>query len=203
MTGAGGDGGGADAGLPFPLSGTTLVVGPSNVGKTRLTARALDAWVDARGAAGVVVLDFAPEVERDGRILGGRLSRFGPLPDGVRACVLDTHAPRAEGETEAESVRLAGENADRTRAVLDDLSDRPRAVFVNDATIPFQHERGDPEGLTDYCDRAEVAVLNAFESDELGAGDPVSRRERAVLATFRVWADRIVRLGGDTDDDGE
>jgi len=186
-----------DADLPFPLSGTTLIVGPSNVGKTRLTARALDAWVDSRGPGGVVVLDFAPEIERDGRVLGGRLSRFGPLPEGVHAAVLDTHAPRAEGGTEAESVRLAGENADRARTAIDGLPHRPRAVFVNDATIPFQHERGEPERLTAYCDRTEAAVLNAFESDELGTDDPVSRREREVLATLRAWADRVVRLGDD------
>jgi len=195
MTGSGSDG--VDADLPVPLSGTTLIVGPSNAGKTRLTARALRAWVDSRGPEGVVVLDFAPEFERDGRLLGGRLSRFGPLPDGVAAFVLDTHAPRAEGATEAESVRLAGENATRARAVLEDLPERPRAVFVNDATIPFQHERGDPGRLTAYCDRAETAVLNAFESDELGVGDPVSRSERAALSTLRAWADRVVRLGDD------
>lgn len=189
-----------DADLPFPLSGTTLIVGPSNVGKTRLTARALRAWVDSRGPGGVVVLDFAPEVERDGRVLGGRLSRFGPLPEDVRAAVLDTHAPRAEGGTEAESVRLAGENVDRARVVLGDLPDRPQAAFVNDVTIPFQHERGDPRRLLDYCDRVEAAVLNAFESDELGTDDPVSRREREVLATLRAWADRVVRLGDGTGD---
>jgi len=186
--------------LPFPLSGPTLVVGPSNVGKTRLTARALEAWVGSRGVEGVVVLDFAPEVERDGRVLGGRLSRFGPLPDGVHAAVLDTFAPRAEGETVAESVRLAGENATLARAAMEGLPDRPRAAFVNDATIPFQHERGDPRRLLDYCDRAGVAVLNAFESDELGTDDRVSRRERETLATFREWADRVVRLGDDGGD---
>ena len=183
--------------LPFPLSGTTLIVGPSNVGKTRLTARALRTWVASRGSEGVVVLDFAPEFERDGRILGGRLSRFGPLPEGVRSSVLDTRAPRAEGGTEAEAVRLAGGNADRARSVIEDLPDRPRAVFVNDATIPFQHERGDLRGFTDYCDRAEAAVLNAFESDELGTDDPVSRREREVLDTLQAWADRVVSLDDD------
>jgi hypothetical protein len=43
-------------------------------------------------------------------------------------------------------------------------------------------------------------VLNAFESDELGTDDPVSRREREVLATLRAWADRVVRLGDGTGD---
>lgn len=187
---------GADAGadLTFPLSGTTLIVGPSNVGKTRLTARALREWVDSRGSDGVVVLEFGPEIERDGRVLGGRLSRFGPLPDGVWVGELDARAPRAEGATVAESVRLAAENATGAREVMDGAPRRPRAVFVNDATIPFQHERGDFDSLLDYCDRAEVAVLNAFESDELGTDDPVSRRERAVLAALRAWVDRVVRL---------
>jgi hypothetical protein len=184
-----------DADPPVPLSGSTLVVGPSNAGKTRLTARALRRWVDTRGAEGVVVLEFGPEFERDGRVLGGRLSRFGPLPEGVWVGTLDAHAPRAEGATERETARLAEENAARARGVMAAAPPRPRAVFVNDATIPFQHERGDLERFVDYCDRAETAVLNAFESDELGTDDPVSRRERAVLVTLREWTDYVVRLG--------
>lgn len=52
----------------------------------------------------------------------------------------------------------------------------PAAVFANDATIPFQHERGDPDRLADYCEGA-TTVLNAFESDELGTSDAVSRAE--------------------------
>lgn len=180
--------------LPFPLSGTTLVTGPSNVGKTRLTARAIDAWVERRGVDGVVVLDFGPEIEREGRVLGGRLSRFGALPDGVWQGILDAHAPRAEGANVEESVRLAEDNAVRARRLIEAAPTDPHAVFVNDATIPFQHERGVPGGLTEYCDRAETAVLNAFESDELGTDDPVSLRERAALSAFREWADRVVRL---------
>lgn len=179
--------------LPFPLAGTTLVTGPSNVGKTRLTAQALDAWFRERGPRGLVVLDFAPEFERDGRVLGGRLSRFVTVPDGAWEGILDARAPRAEGETVAESVELAEDNAIRAARLLRAAPD-PRAVFVNDATIPFQHEQSDPTRLTEYCDRAEVAVLNAFESDELGSDDPVSGRERDALDVFRTWADRVVRL---------
>ena len=180
--------------LPFPLSGSTLVTGPSNVGKTRLTHRALSAWVDAEGAEGVVVLEFAPELERNGRVLGGRLDRFGPLPDDAWAGVIDAHAPRAEGDTDEAAVELARENATWAATVFDVAPDAPRAVFVNDATIPFQHEEGDVHRLTAYCDRAECAVLNAFESDELGTDDPVSRQERAALDALRGWADRTVRL---------
>lgn len=175
------------------LSGTTLLVGPSQVGKTRRTAAAFDAWLDRHGPDGVVVLEFAPEIERDGQLLGGRLTRFTTVPDDVWYGVLDAHAPRAAGETEAESVALARDNAQRAARILD-VAPAPRAVFVNDATIPLQHESFAVDRLTRYCDRADCAVLNAFDSDELGTDDAVSRRERAALRALRAWADRTVEL---------
>lgn len=179
--------------LPFPLSGPTLIVGPSQVGKTRLTARALDAWVDRHGASGVSVFEFAPEVERDGRLVGGRLDRFTTVPDDAWHGVLEAHAPRLEGDTDAESVALARENAERAAQLLD-AAPPPRAVFLNDATIPVQHEALAPVRLTAYCDRAECVVMNAFKSDELGTSDPISRRERAALEAFHDWADRTINL---------
>jgi len=196
----------ANESLPFPLAGTTLVTGPSNVGKTRLTARALAEWVADHGTDGVVVLEFAPELERDGRVLGGRLSRFVTVPDGAWHGVLEAHAPRAESGSDDEALELAGANAERAATLLDGAPAEPRAVFVNDATIPYQHPESDPDALLDSCDRADCAVLNAFESDELGTDDPVSRTERATLDRLRRWADRHVRLsegseeseGGDT-----
>ena len=186
--------------LPFPLSGSTLITGPSNAGKTRLTHRAIRAWVDraseagGAGATGVVVLEFAPELERDGRVLGGRLDRFGPLPEGAWVGILDAHAPRAEGATESEAVELARENAERAAEILDAAPADPVAVFVNDATIALQHEVGDVDRLTGYCDRADCSVLDAFESDELGTDDAVSRREREALLALHGWADRSIEL---------
>jgi hypothetical protein len=184
--------------LPFPLSGSTLVTGPSNVGKTRTTARALERWIEANGPDGVVVLDFAPVVERDGTVLGGRLTGFTDVPDSVWYGVLAAHAPRTDGESEPESIRLAADNARRAERLLAAAPTDPTAVFVNDATIPFQHADGDPERLADYCDGA-TAVCNAFDSDELGAGDGVSRQERAALSTFRAWVDRECRLDSSGD----
>lgn len=179
--------------LPFPLAGSTLIVGPSQAGKTRLTARALEAWVDRHGTDGLVVLEFAPELERDGRILGGRLDRFTTVPDEVWHGVLDAHAPRAEGADEAEAVALAKDNAERGTELLDAAPD-PVAVFVNDATIPLQHASVPVDTLTEYCDRATCAVLNAFDSDELGTADPVSRQEQTALSELGSWADRTVTL---------
>ncbi len=180
--------------LPFPLDGRTLILGPSNVGKTRMTALAMDRWVDRHGAAGVVVFEFGPEVARDGTVLGGRLDRFTEVPDRGWHGVIDAHAPRAQGSTAEEAIELAASNARRAAALFDAAPADPVAVFVNDATIPFQHQTGDPAVLTDYCDTARCVVLNAFDSEELGTDDPVSRHEAATLETFKAWADRLVHL---------
>ena len=182
---------------PLPLSGTTLVVGPSNVGKTCLTARTLTRRLERNGPTGVVVFDFAPEVERDGRILGGRLDRFVTPPADVWQGVLDAHAPRATADTVDEALALAADNARRAGTLFDAAPSDPRAVFVNDATIPFQHPDADPDRLRAYCAGADLVVTNALEADAIVADDAVSRAERAALDSFRGWADRVVRLDGD------
>ncbi|UPM44883.1 hypothetical protein [Halocatena salina] len=181
--------------VSFPLAGSTLIVGPSQAGKTRLTARALETWVEHNEPEGMVVLEFAPEVERGGEILGGRLDRFMDVPDGAWLGVLDAHAPRSEGKTTDESVALARNNAERAQELIDAAPADPRAVFVNDTTIPYQHEASEPKRLMAYCDRAEYVILNALESDELGTDDPVSRQEREALSILKGWADRTVSLG--------
>ena len=148
--------------LPTPLDGSTLVVGPSNVGKTRLTARALDDWVAEHGHDGVVVLDFAPTVERDGVVLGGQLTQFTTIPGDAFHAVVDAHAPRSESDTDEAALALAEANAAAADERLDAAPADPRAVFVNDATIALQADADATDRLTDYFDRADCAVLNAF-----------------------------------------
>ena len=177
-----------------PEEGSTLVLGPSNVGKTRLTARALDRWVRQNGPSGVVVLEFAPELERSGTVLGGRLSRFTSVPDDAFHGIVEADAPRAESDDEDDALALARGNADRAFRVLAAAPTNPTAVFVNDATIPLQADADRAETLTDYCDRASIAVCNAFESDELGVEDAVSQNERAALQSLRTWAGQVVEL---------
>jgi hypothetical protein len=171
----------------IPTIGRILITGPSNVGKTRITARALERWVKERGVEGVAVLEFAPEVERDGVVLGGRLSRFVDVPEGAWVGTLDARAPRAESENEEEARELACENAVEGTKLVEAMPSS-RAVFVNDATIPFQHA-GDVEALLAACEDAELVVMNAFAGEELGTDDPISRREREARERLIEWAD--------------
>lgn len=179
-----------------PTRGRTLILGPSGVGKTRLTAEALERWIDAHGTDRVAVLEFGPEIERDGRVIGGRLERFATLPETVWRGTIEARAPRLEGVNEADQLRLARQNASAARAVIEDIPGDVRAVFGNDVTIPFQAPRAEPARLLERVEEAECVVLNAFDGEELGAG-PVLEQERAVLATLREWADTVVELEAD------
>jgi hypothetical protein len=175
-----------------PASGRTLLIGPSNAGKTRRTAAALRESVARHGRDGVVVLDFAPTVVRDGVVLGGRLDRF-EVPRVAWIGTLVAHAPRAESDGDPErALALARVNA-RNAARLLEATPPARAVFVNDATIPFQ-TTGDPSPLFDVCADAAVVVANALDGD-LGEG-PVSDRERRARDALASWADRRVELSG-------
>jgi hypothetical protein len=183
--------------LPFELSGRTLITGPSNVGKTRLTARAIERWVDTRGSSGVVVLEFGPAYEHEGRVLGRHVEAFDAVPDDVWNGGIDAHAPRAQSPDEAGAVELAAANADAASDVLESAPRSPDAVFVNDATIPFQHPSGDPSALFEYCEDASCAVANALDRDRLVGDDPISQEERATLTSLDGWADRRIELTPD------
>lgn len=178
----------------LPRTGSLLVVGPSGAGKTRLTARTLQDWIDTEGTEGVVVLEFGPAIERDGDLVGGHLDRFVDIPEDVWHGVLDAHAPRLESDGDPGARELARENARGAKRLFGELPDRPNAVFVNDATIPFQHESGDSDRLLEYANCAPFAMANAYEGDEIGGDDAISRRERSVLRRLRAWADRTIEL---------
>jgi hypothetical protein len=170
-----------------------LITGPSNSGKTRRTAALFEEWIEENGTDGVTILDFAPELERDGEVLGGRFTRATD-PGEAWYGAIDAHAPRAESETDREALALAKENADQAATLLDRAPSNPRAVFVNDATIPFQHPDGSLDRLFASVDGAAVVVINAFDSDELGSDDPVSRCEQKALSRLYEWADEHERL---------
>lgn len=184
--------------LPFPLTGTTFIQGPTGAGKTTLTARALRRWLDRHGSDGVVILDFGPDVEGADRRIGGRLDRVFEVPPSVWYGRIDAHGPRSEGSDGGETAALARVNAEAVSRLLESAPTSPTAVFVNDVTIAAHHDLDVLSSILAYCDRGECAVVNGFVGDELGVDDPVSRLERRGIERLRGWADRTVRLDRQT-----
>ncbi|TKX50294.1 hypothetical protein EXE49_06755 [Halorubrum sp. ASP121] len=178
----------------IPLTGRTLIVGSSGVGKTSLTARTLTNWLEDGRTQETVVFEFGPELGRTDRVVGRRLCRFVEIPDQVWINPVEANAPRSQGSETADVLKLARENAERANRRFNDAPSAPAAVFVNDATIGFQHEAGDLDKFIEYCSQADCVVVNAYEGDEFGRDDPVSRREQTVLRRLRSWTDRTIEL---------
>ena len=176
-----------------PTDGRTLIRGPSNVGKTRLTAAALGRHLDRSGPNGVAVLEFAPEIQVGERMVGGRLDRFIDVPQDVWVGKIEARAPRLEGETEAESLAIAAANATAAEQIMAAMPARPRALFINDATIPFQHPSSRPAYWLSQWKHAEVAICNAYRGNELGGGS-ISNRERNVQGRLESWATTVIEL---------
>lgn len=179
---------------PVPLEGATLVIGPIGTGKTRLTAAALERWLEHFGPEGVVVLDCAPEIETDDGLIGGRLDRVVDVPASVHYAAIEAAGPRTEGDTSAAISELAAANAERALAALEAAPTAPVAVFGNDVTIAAQHDPTDIDALLSYCDTADCSVLNAYVGDTFDAADPISMNERVAVDRLRSWADRVVDL---------
>lgn len=178
-----------------PLTGITLIVGPLQAGKTNATAAILRRWLDRHGTSDVVILDFAPSIPTEDGVIGGKIDRFIELPDSVWYGTIEARGPRSEGDSIAEMRSLAKQNADRVRHVLKRAPTSPRAVFVNDVTIGYQHDPDELDMLQGYCQEATCVVLNAYKGDELTRDDPISTNERAVIDRLRQWSDREIRLG--------
>ncbi|MFC7325953.1 hypothetical protein ACFQMF_15405 [Halorubrum rutilum] len=177
-----------------PLTGRTLIVGPSGIGKTSLTARTLANWLEDGRTQEAVVFEFGPELDRSDRVVGRRLCRFVEIPDEVWIDPVEANAPRSQGSETLDALKLARENAERANRRFDNAPPDPDAVFVNDVTIAFQHEVGDLDALMRYCSQADCVVINAYEGDEFGSDDPVSQREQTVLRRLRSWTDRTIEL---------
>lgn len=183
-----------DRSLPFPLDGSTLIVGPTNVGKTSLTADAVQAWIDRHGPTGVVILEFGPEIEVNGRLIGRRLDRFMTPPPDAWYRPVPMRGPRTEGDGDRDPAAIAERNAKLATEAVADAPAGPSAVFANDVTLALHHDPAQVSQLTGYCDRARCAVLNAHEGDDLGRNDSISRNERDAVRRLRAWADRTVDL---------
>ena len=177
----------------IPSTGRTVIRGASNVGKTRLTAAALARYVHCHGTEQVVLFDFAPTIVQADRIIGGRIDRFYEIPPGVWTGKIEAWGPRIESKSKEEALALARKNAVMAGMVMDQMPNDPRAIFVNDMTIPFQHPSADLSPRLKRWEVADHVVCNAYFGRELGAG-PIADREKTLHEAITAWASTVIDL---------
>jgi len=167
----------------------TLILGEVNSGKTRLTEAIVAAFSAQGEAAGIAIVDLAPEKQG---AAGGKL--VAPAPD-VRYLTCAIVAPRLTGRSEGEIQALAAANAAAIEALFVAVfDDPPRILVVNDATLYLQ--AGSLERFSTLLDCAPTVIVNAYSGTHFSDG-PLTRRERELTAGLARQCDRVIRLQPD------
>jgi hypothetical protein len=172
----------------------TLIIGEVNTGKTTLTQKILDAFLQADGGR-VAVVDLAPDIgpsDLKGRTagIGGTLKATGD--HRVRYYHCPIHAPRLQGKDELETLRLADENAQLIESLFEQaLEEKVDGLFVNDCSLYLQ--AGEPHKLIRWIGSPETAIVNGYDGEFLGPGI-LSTRERAGMADLINHCDHLIRL---------
>ncbi|MEM1641526.1 MAG: hypothetical protein QW448_02025 [Thermofilaceae archaeon] len=174
------------------LGRRVVIVGERGAGKTRLTARLLEQLASRLGPENITVIDMAPTTVPG----AARLSAYTSIVRRLRYLAPPTvRAPRLEGRTASEVLRLAEANRVVIEPLLDTfLSDPTPALVVNDLTI-YLHA-GSLEKLLSCISSAQTFLANAYRgvtlADDKGSG--VTERERKLLEEVLRRVDMVVAL---------
>ncbi len=175
-----------------------LIVGDIGSGKTALTSRLLSEALPISDLNDITVVDMAPERRPfKGVAVGGRLTDLMNHGTSLRVLVpaRKLGAPRIEGRTADDVLRLARLNAQSIDKLLEMYSASPTPIlFMNDISMYLQ--AGDSRRLLKVFASAKTVVANSYEGlalqDDRGAG--VSRHEREELAVLKHAVDMVVTV---------
>lgn len=188
-------------GLKFPklLGAKTLILGEVGSGKTRLAAKLLKEAISLGYAARIAVLDLSPAARApSGELVGAPLTAYvKPAPPIRYLRPPRVRAPRLEGRSGEEVLKLAEENAKAMEKLFEEFLKEPRkVVFVNDVSL-YLHA-GRLGKLLSALSGASTAILNGYYgrglNDDKGSG--LSLRERRLMEKLAEKMDLIVRMEG-------
>ncbi len=172
----------------------TLIRGDVGKGKTKLLGRLLFEAARSEESSSITVIDMAPgERSAEGRKVGGRLPA-PPLQFARHIAPARIAAPRLEGATSGEVVRLAKENATAIEPCLAQYISSPTPVlFMNDLTIYLQH--GKAELLREAIALAKTFVGTAYWGDFFDdKGSGINAMERLRLGKLIDLFDVVIDL---------
>lgn len=169
-----------------------LIVGEVKRGKTRLTAKILDALVQKFEAKDITVIDMAPTTTKD---IGASLSSYTNSVNKVKYLRPSfIRAPRLEGRTKEEVVALAEFNKNCIEPLIDHFLSNPTLVLIiNDISI-YLH-RGDLSKIFQCMDKSSTFIANSYYGSFFNdKGSGISEVEIAKVEELARKADLIVRL---------
>jgi hypothetical protein len=183
--------------FPPLLGKRNLIMGEVGSGKTRLMAELLEEAVNLGYSEKIAVIDLSPNVEvSPGKVVGAPLADYVKIDSSVKVLrPLKLRAPRLEGKSGEEVIRLAEENARAIEKVFSELlRDSKEILFVNDVSV-YLH-RGSLEKLLSALSRAKTWVLTGYYGNSLNddKGSGVSSRERALMMKLAESMDNVIEM---------
>jgi len=167
------------------LNKRTLITGDVKSGKNARTLKILQEFIQAGYADRIAVIDMAPDPIRG---IGGKITP----PAGAPVLYLTTTiiAPRLTGKDEAETRRLAVQNARAIEALFDSLRRQPKEIlFVNDASLYLQ--AGDLDTFLAILKTASTQVMNVYHGSTF-PDSALTRREKRLTEELMETCDIIV-----------
>lgn len=179
------------------LGKRSLIIGEVGSGKTRLMAKLIEEAVRLGYSEKIAVVDLSPNIKvSSGKVVGAPLEAYVKINSPVKVLKpLKVRAPRLEGKSGEEVVRLAEENARAVEKVFNELQgDSKEILFINDVSI-YLHS-GSLEKLLSTLSRAKTCILTGYRGNSLNddKGSGVSSRERALMRKLAEAMDNVVEM---------
>ena len=172
------------------LGKKTIIIGPLNSGKTLLLAEIVKKLTQKGLKDEILILDFAPP--RMGKI-GGKLSDYIILNKLLYFYPEKVYAPRYEGKSREEVIKLAEENRRLLERYLDNAAKINRKILIiNDITL-YLH-RGKLEKVLKLMKSKETVIITAYCGDEFNdKGSNINLREKAMVGELMEYVDIIIK----------
>ncbi|MCX8189378.1 MAG: hypothetical protein N3F64_06670 [Nitrososphaeria archaeon] len=174
------------------LNKKILIIGDVGRGKTRLTAKILDALVSNGLSKHITVIDMAPTAKN----VGARISAYTENVKNVRYFFSEKiRGPRIEGKNASEVLEIARANKEIVEKFLEEYLDNPTEILiVNDLTL-YLHA-GDISKILDLMERSKTFVANAYYgnilSDDKNSG--LTSKEKLLVQMLSKKFDTVIIL---------
>jgi len=176
------------------LNKKTLIIGEVKSGKTKFTAELLKEAIKLGYKSKIAVIDLAPKSFFK-EFIGAPLTNYIKINSSIKYLKPEVKAPRIEGKTKEEILRIAEENAKLIDEAFNEFLKNPREIlFINDVSLYFH--KGDLNKLFLILSKVETAVLNGYYgvyfNNDLGSG--ISLREKTLMRELAESMDLIIEM---------
>lgn len=174
------------------LGKKTIIIGPLQSGKTRLLAKIIKLFMEHGFKNEMVILDFAPQGIEG---IGGRITNYIQLNNVLYLAPEYVRAPRYEGKTKEDVIKLAVENERLLEDYIVKASKSGKNILaINDVTL-YLHA-GNVQNIINLIKSMDTVFITAYYGDEFDdKGSGINEREKFAVNKLIEYMDNVISLG--------